>query len=118
MSDESSITPTGPKPPPAATITSSTGALSVGSESSANSTASGKQHTFHSDESQKKHRDVGEVVAGLFTRRKKGKKTIDEHEYDDENHLHSKTSRGVSRDGLDSEASSLLGDDVYGGENG
>ena len=121
MSGESSVI--APKALPAAAMTTSTAVLSVGFETSANSSASGKQlpthaHTFQNDESLKKHRDVGEVVAGLFTRKKKGKKTTDEHEYDDENHSHSKTSRGVSRDGFGSEASSLLSDDAHGIENG
>jgi len=92
-----------------ATKKASSAALSVASDGSGTSANSGKHslnhtQTSHSDESQKKHRDVGEVVAGLFSRKKRGRKGAEEHDHED------------SRDGAGSEASSLL--DAYGDEHG
>jgi len=90
----------------------SSAALSVASDGSGASANSGKNslnhpQAFQSDESPKKHRDVGEVVAGLFSRKKRGRKGAEEHSHED---------RGESRDGAGSDASSLL--DAYGDEHG
>ena len=95
-----------------ATKKASSAALSVASDGSGASVNSGKHSLNHvqtsqSDESQKKHRDVGEVVAGLFSRKKRGRKGAEELDHEE---------RGESRDGAGSEASSLL--DAYGDEHG
>ena len=65
-------------------------------------------HTYQPDDAQKKqHRDVGEVVAGLFSRKKKSRRAGDDNDAEDG------VKRTGSRDGPGSEASSLLfdGDD-------
>ena len=113
MSDPPSTPPAAKSNIQFATKKASSAALSVASDGSGTSAnSSGKQslnnaQTFHIDESQKKHRDVGEVMAGLFSRKKRGRKGTGEHDYED---------RGESRDGAGSEASSSL--DAYDDEHG
>ncbi|KAF8477370.1 hypothetical protein BDZ91DRAFT_709138 [Kalaharituber pfeilii] len=87
----------------------SSAALSVGSDGSASSVNSkvslNHAYTFNSnDDYHRKHRDVGEVVAGIFSRKKKGKKNADENDQDDD----SFGPRGASRDGAGSEGSSMM----------
>lgn len=117
MSDEPPSTPTSAKAPHLATKKTSSAALSVASDASGSSIGSGKHslnhaHTFHNDEPQKKHRDVAEVVAGIFTRKKKGKKGGEDQEFEDGSY------RGESRDDAGSEGNSALAFDAYGDENG